>query len=117
MCEIRREDSAAGGQTGSNSGLASPDYSIDQLRDEKFLAATVTELWTLRQHYSEQVRCARQCIHEIDRELGRIFHRVKSNTSAPGRGGRWNSWLTKHGISRSVADRAIDKFAKSREML
>jgi hypothetical protein len=116
MSEFSSEDSAVSGQTGSNSELASPGFSVEELRDEKFLTATVTRLWATRQQCSDKVKCERRCIREIDRELGQIFRRVKSITSAPGRGGRWNLWLTKHGISRSVADRAIDKFAKSREV-
>jgi hypothetical protein len=117
MSEIRCEDSAASGQTGSNSTVVSPGFSIEELRDEEFLTATVTRLWTTRQQCSDKVACARQCLREMDRELGQIFHRVKSIASAPGRGGRWNAWLKGHGISRSVADRAIDKFAKSRDVL
>jgi hypothetical protein len=114
MKEIKFEDTLFFGVPGYSPAVISPDYSIDELQDEKFLTETITELWTTRQLYSTEIKGERQCIRGIDSKLGQMMFQMKLILAKPGRGGGWSSWLVERGISRATADRLVNRFAKSR---
>ena len=114
MKEIKFEDTLLFGVPGYSPAVISPDFSIDELQDEKFLTETITELWTTRQHYSTDIKGERQCIRGLDKKLGQLFFQMKMHLAKPGRGGGWSSWLAERKISRATADRLVNRFAKSR---
>jgi hypothetical protein len=114
MKKIRFEDSIFYGVPGWSEAVISPDYSKEELQDEKFLSETITELWTTRQHYSTEVKYERQCIRGLDSRLGQMFFQLKSILAKPGRNGGWSSWLAERNISRATADRLVVRFARSR---
>jgi hypothetical protein len=116
MKDMGFEDSICNGHFGWSEMLISQDYSREQLEDEQFLTATITELWSTRQHHSDQIGCERQCIRGLDLKLGQILSVVKLRWSKPGRGGGWSARLAKLGVNRATADRTVLRFAKSREV-
>ena len=115
MKDMSFEDSICNGRFGWSEMLISQNYSTEELEDEQFLTATITELWSTRQHYSDEVKRERQCIRGLDLKLGQVLFQVKLKLSRPGRGG-WSAWLAKLGVSRATADRTVLRFAKSREV-
>ena len=70
-------------------------------------------MWRVHTQSRAALHKTRAQLKQIQTELSRRLHELKSVLSRPGRGGSWSSFLDAQAIPRSTADRLVRNHEKA----
>ena len=80
---------------------------------EANLANEIADMWRVHTQSRAALHKTRAQLKQIQTELSRRLHELKSVLSRPGRGGSWSSFLEAQAIPRSTADRLVRNHEKA----
>jgi hypothetical protein len=85
----------------------------DDIQKETALAGEISELWSSHQGQQSSLRRSRGELQQLRTKLAERLYEYKNLLARTGRGGRWTEYLRQTNISRTTADRYIEKWKAS----
>ena len=92
-----------------NIGLVPTEAEFERFfaETEQQVSTDISDLWNWHVRAQNTVATTSEEIRAIRQALGERLHEMKQILARPGRNGQWSSFLQKHGIPQSTADRLV----------